>query len=253
MVDYYFGHPAYHDYPVVGVSFDQAKAFCAWLTITLNNNPDYPKGLVADLPKPHQWFFAVNAEKKGFADLEQSYAGDQTFMADLLLKLPEGGNHMNELALNRVMNRQSKPTTYSHDGGFYTKPAYRNPKKETKENPLLIDEGPVMGLTDNVSEWIDFHYTEGYERILAQRQNYLRGSRNRANRFLADLEMYYDGHPGQALIYGANWFDERYSQLYGKNYAGAYAKAWSDPEMSYSTVGFRVVINYPVNQEVENN
>ena len=31
----YFSHPAYDDYPVVGVSWKQAKAFCDWRTLSL--------------------------------------------------------------------------------------------------------------------------------------------------------------------------------------------------------------------------
>jgi formylglycine-generating enzyme required for sulfatase activity len=32
----YFWHQAYGDYPVVGVSWKQAKAFCAWRTLNKN-------------------------------------------------------------------------------------------------------------------------------------------------------------------------------------------------------------------------
>ena len=33
----YFWHAAYDDYPVVGVSWQQAKAFCAWRTLEHNS------------------------------------------------------------------------------------------------------------------------------------------------------------------------------------------------------------------------
>jgi gliding motility-associated lipoprotein GldK len=36
----YFNHPGYNDYPVVGVSYEQAVAFCAWRTEQLKKSLD---------------------------------------------------------------------------------------------------------------------------------------------------------------------------------------------------------------------
>jgi formylglycine-generating enzyme required for sulfatase activity len=38
---YYFRHPAYRNYPVVNITFEQASQYCSWLTDVLNKN--YPK------------------------------------------------------------------------------------------------------------------------------------------------------------------------------------------------------------------
>lgn len=37
-VDYYFRHPAYHEYPVVGVSWKQADSYCKWRTDRVNED-----------------------------------------------------------------------------------------------------------------------------------------------------------------------------------------------------------------------
>jgi len=36
---YYFRHPAYHDYPLTGVTHAQSIAFCSWLTKVYNSDP----------------------------------------------------------------------------------------------------------------------------------------------------------------------------------------------------------------------
>ena len=40
MVNLYFRHPAYRNYPLVGVSYAQAQRYCQWLTEKYNADPD---------------------------------------------------------------------------------------------------------------------------------------------------------------------------------------------------------------------
>src|SRR5690606_10243087 len=45
-VEYYFRHPAYNEYPVVGVSWVQANDYCAWRTDRVNELVLYQKGII---------------------------------------------------------------------------------------------------------------------------------------------------------------------------------------------------------------
>lgn len=47
LVEYYFRHPAYRNYPVVGVSWVQASDYCAWRTDRVNENLLIKKGILA--------------------------------------------------------------------------------------------------------------------------------------------------------------------------------------------------------------
>ena len=46
-VENYFRHPAYSDYPVVGVSWEQANEYCAWRTDRVNEQILIDKGILA--------------------------------------------------------------------------------------------------------------------------------------------------------------------------------------------------------------
>jgi gliding motility-associated lipoprotein GldJ len=45
-VNNYFRHPAYSDYPVVGVTWEQAEAYCAWRTDRVNEQILVDKGII---------------------------------------------------------------------------------------------------------------------------------------------------------------------------------------------------------------
>jgi formylglycine-generating enzyme required for sulfatase activity len=61
-VQYYFRHPAYNNYPVVGVSYEAANEYCNWLTTQYNQNPKRKyKSIRFKLPTSEEWVLAAQA------------------------------------------------------------------------------------------------------------------------------------------------------------------------------------------------
>jgi formylglycine-generating enzyme len=73
-VNNYFRHPAYSDYPVVGVSWEQANAYCSWRTDRVNEQILVQRGILQhDNAQTGQNVFTTDAYLAG---LYQGTAGD---------------------------------------------------------------------------------------------------------------------------------------------------------------------------------
>ena len=66
-VTYYFTHPAYREYPVVGVNYDQSILFCQWLTEKYNlyANRKFKK-VQFDLPTEVEWMYAAASAQQNY-------------------------------------------------------------------------------------------------------------------------------------------------------------------------------------------
>lgn len=64
-MEYYFRHPAYQNYPMVGVTHKQANLFCEWLTEIYNNrtNRKYKK-VIFRLPTQNEWEYAATNQRQ---------------------------------------------------------------------------------------------------------------------------------------------------------------------------------------------
>lgn len=104
MTRHYFNHPAFDDYPVVGVNWHQATAFCYWrsrLFEDYNADKGQPMWDIFRLPLEHEWEFASRGGKK-----ESPY--------------PWGGPYVRNAKGCILANFKPGRGNYPEDGGFYT-------------------------------------------------------------------------------------------------------------------------------------
>lgn len=143
----YFWHQAYGDYPVVGVSWEQAKAFCAWRTLYKNAYIKKRKGRDQinsfRLPTEAEWEYAARG---GLQSATYPWGG------------PYAKNEKNCFLANFKPNRGD----YAADGALYTMEA-----KSYDSNGYNL-----YNMAGNVAEWTDSSYDPGaYEYLSTMNPN----------------------------------------------------------------------------------
>ena len=113
-VDYYFQSPAYFEYPVVGVSWEQAQAFCTWRTDRVNEKVLVDRGVIM---------------------LEQEDLGTGAFQTDVYLAGQYQGENKNQLQDLNPSNGGEPRNVRKADGILY--PYYRLPTEAEWEFAAL--------------------------------------------------------------------------------------------------------------------
>jgi gliding motility-associated lipoprotein GldK len=134
MTNMYNWHPAFDDYPVVGVSWKQARAFCVWRTQLLNGwLQDNGETFVQDfrLPTESEWEYA----SRGGLDLSP---------------YPWGGPYIRNSRGCFLGNFKPLRGNYVDDGGFHTVRAYR----------YAPNEYGLYCMAGNAAEWTSNAYDE---------------------------------------------------------------------------------------------
>lgn len=158
----YFWHQAYSDYPVVGVSWKQAKAFCAWRTLYKNSyiKSKRKKGrnLINSfrLPTEAEWEYAARG---GLQSATYPWGGPYTkndracFMANFK---PNRGDYAADGALYTVEAKSYDPNGYnlynmagnvaewtdsSYDAGSYDFVSTMNPNVPDSKNQRKVLRG----------------------------------------------------------------------------------------------------------------
>ncbi|SHG57168.1 protein involved in gliding motility GldK [Winogradskyella jejuensis] len=134
----YFWHDAYGDYPVVGVSWDQAKAFCQWRTIYHNKYQKTKKRQpvnVYRLPNEAEWEYAARGGLQG-----------ATF--------PWGNNYTLNDRGCFMANFKPLRGDYAADQALYT----------VEADAFEPNDFNLYNMAGNVSEWVNSSYsTSSYE------------------------------------------------------------------------------------------
>jgi len=156
----YFWHQAYGDYPVVGVSWNQAKAFCAWRTMYKNATVKKQKGRdqvnAFRLPIEAEWEYAARGgiesgtypwggpyaknDRGCFLANFKPMRGD--YAADGALYTVEADSfEPNDFNLYNMAGNVSEWTDSSYDAGAYEFVSSMNPNVSDKENQRKVIRG----------------------------------------------------------------------------------------------------------------
>lgn len=121
----YFWHPAFDDYPVVGVDWLQATAFCHWRTLVWNKyRPEESHSEGFRLPFEAEWEYAARG---GYE----------------LAPYPWGGYGLRNAKGCPLANFKPGRGNYPEDGGQYT----------VKADAYFPNEYGLFNMAGNVSEW----------------------------------------------------------------------------------------------------
>jgi len=131
----YFWHPAFDDYPVVGVDWHMANAFAHWRTNLWNKYQSSRKDGVNTedfrLPSEHEWEYAA----RGGHDLAP---------------YPWGGPYVRNSKGCLLANFKPGRGNYPEDGGLYT----------VKADAYFPNDYGLYNMAGNVSEWTLTAYAE---------------------------------------------------------------------------------------------
>lgn len=155
----YFWHDAYSDYPVVGVNWNQAKAFCNWRT-KYKNDDQRSRGKQAvnqfRLPTEAEWEYAARGGIEGgtypwggpyvisdtgcfmanFKPQRGDYAADQA-----MYTVEAKSYEPNDYNLYNMAGNVSEWTNSSYYPGSYEYASTMNPNADSKDNSRKVIRG----------------------------------------------------------------------------------------------------------------
>ena len=130
----YFTHPGYDNHPVVGVSWEQATAYCAWRTEAYKSSTKIPQGQVIEpfrLPTEGEWEYAARAGRN-----ENKY--------------PWASDNLTDNKGCFLGNFKPGEGNFTEDGHLIT----------SRVGSFLPNEFGLYDMAGNVAEWTSSFYSE---------------------------------------------------------------------------------------------
>lgn len=124
MMHNYFAHPSFDEFPVVGVSWDQANAFCWWRTLYHRNESGEPRTPEWRLPTDAEWEYAARGGRHNGI-------------------YPWGGPYIRDAKGCFMANFKPMRGNYTEDGYLY-------PARVAKYAP---NDFGLYDMAGNVAEW----------------------------------------------------------------------------------------------------
>jgi formylglycine-generating enzyme required for sulfatase activity len=250
MNNHYNWHPAYDDYPVVGVSWFQAMAFIDWLQehkFKGAYSPQHHVKLTYSLPSDLEWELVLRSQgTQEEHRVARDFNADVNWITDLMiLSDPESEFKITNPLVNTINPRPSPGNFTAVDGYFHTCKADQEQRTRKHANNMYLSSIGVSCMGGNVSEWMEESYS-AYKPVYAKRQELMKKQHGEAYKLAVQLEDYFDRNNDEngQLVRGSNWYDQRFADQKpaAGNRNGATQKVFISPERKHSTVGFRYVI-----------
>lgn len=260
MVNLYFWHPAYNNHPVVGISKKQAEGYCYWKTQQFKNKTsllDLPFDILIELPNTKDY---ENTIRYNTRSIYQKEIEDYELITNLKLEQTDSEKHLLSRLKAKNMKYGDKTLTSNSPS---KRPNSKRKHKKILENlwwytsddipyQKLIEqklfenylENDISFLSNNVSEWMTETYQDNYEALIKAYINYncFASIKYCESQKLVDEYALKENDKNGNLIYGRNWFDERYGSNFGVNISGLYPKVFKEQNKQFATVGFRYIV-----------
>lgn len=127
----YFSHPAFDDYPVVGINWNMATAFCYWRTKLWNSFEIGPNSEDFRLPTESEWEYAARGGHDN-------------------APYPWGGYYVRNAKGCLLANFKPGRGNYPEDGGLYT----------VRADAYFPNDYGLYNMAGNVAEWTSSYFDE---------------------------------------------------------------------------------------------